>query len=108
MKVKEIIAVIQKESLKGGSVELTGSNGQKIIVPLQMKDSACMDAIIHVEKYLRKNIYEDPSIADCLNVLIDSYWWLQTLTLLFDKYTSVPGGQSNINIKFKEEEEAIK
>ena len=82
MKVEEIYEAIKEHAEEEGSIELTGSNGQKLIVPLSKKDKICLELIPFViEKYESMGV--NPSIKDVLEVFQDSYWWLQTSTLLF-------------------------
>jgi len=98
MRVEEIYDAIKKNALEGGEVELTGSNGQKLIVPLDKKDKICLELIPFViEKYESMGV--NPSIKDVLEVFQDSYWWLQTTTLLFSKDEELQKGNKKKFVK---------
>lgn len=80
--------IIKKQALEneeGNAIEITGSLDQKLVVPLRIKDAVCMDLVFITIKKLEKSGIKDPSIKDVLEVLMDTYWWLQTITILFNK-----------------------
>jgi len=82
--VRKIMQKIKNGAMKGETIVLKGSDGQKLKVPLHPKDLACMDIIELSIDYAKKSGIPDPTIKDVLTILIDSYWWLQTLTLVFN------------------------